>query len=322
LPIVRGTSSSSQSAALSPWKAPHIASQALIVDLVEAYFEIVYPIFPLFHRPSFMRRISRGEYATDQALFALTMAVCALCSARVSDNALAEPSQTAQDLTGVPSKRFYQSSVDALPKTDTPDQNLNIMRAYALLALTAIQYGNSRDMQGYLGKYHAMVAMDGLHDETNWPSDIGFIELEERRRLFWSMYTLDIFSTVVYKSVIRCREQQSNVKYTTELDDVYFDNSAYRVDPQSPVGTSPASNAAPNSWLHGWNITTDLWRLLEHVVIKLHSHSRRKRSFLEVVNAFETSLSAEGLQREVDSIYFTLPSHFRNISDMTGDATR
>jgi hypothetical protein len=33
------------------------------------------------------------------------------------------------------------------------------------------------------------------------------------------MYTLDIYSSVVWSGVIRCREQQSNVFYHTEVDD-------------------------------------------------------------------------------------------------------
>lgn len=52
-----------------------------------------------------------------------------------------------------------------------------------MLSLISIQYGDHRGMQGFLGKYHAMVAMDGLHDEKNWPQGLGIIELEERRRL-------------------------------------------------------------------------------------------------------------------------------------------
>lgn len=166
-----------------PWRAPYIASQALIVDLVEVYFEVVYPIFPWFHRPSFLRKISRGEYHDDRPLFACTMAVCALSSARASDNALADPSTHVQELSSIPSQTFHDAAVDALPKSDTPEQSLNIMRTYALLSLIAIQYGRPRDMQGYLGKYHALVSMDRLHDEANWPSNLGIIELEERRRL-------------------------------------------------------------------------------------------------------------------------------------------
>ncbi|KAJ4293287.1 hypothetical protein N0V90_008569 [Kalmusia sp. IMI 367209] len=251
------------------------------------------------------------------------MAACALSSARAADNALFTSTWDEESLANTASKVFYDAAIDALPKTDTPVQSLDLMRAYALLSLTAIQHGNTRDMQAYLGKYHALVAMDGLHDEANWPRDLTIIELEERRRLYWSMYTLDIFSCIVFNSVIRSREEQSNVRYTTELDDAFFDNTGYRAEPQSPGdATSPSSSVSPDSWLHGWNITTDLWRLLEHVTMKLHSHTKKKRSFLEVATNFETSPSTRTLQAEVDRIYYGLPYHFRDINKMTGDQTR
>lgn len=111
------------------------------------------------------------------------MAACALSSGRVTDNAVFKSSQDIEELSRVPSRVFYQAAIDALPKSDLPTGDFNVMRTYALLSLIAIQYGDHRDMQGYLGKYHAMVAMDGLHDEKNWPQGLGIIELEERRRL-------------------------------------------------------------------------------------------------------------------------------------------
>lgn len=139
---------------------------------------------------------------------------------------------------------------------------------------------------------------------------------------FWSIYTLDVFSSIVYKSVIRVREQQSVVHYPTELDDMFFDNGGYRRDPQSPNAASPGSNVSPESWLHGWNVTTDLWRLIEHVAIKLYSHTRRRRTFSDLAAKFETSPSAAVLSAEVDRIFYDLPHHFRHIDEITGDASR
>lgn len=53
----------------------------------------------------------------------------------------------------------------------------------ALLALYGIQVGKIDIMHQYLGLYHSLVSMDSLHDEKNWPKDIGFVETELRRRL-------------------------------------------------------------------------------------------------------------------------------------------
>jgi hypothetical protein len=177
--------SKSEPQSRSQWKSPLIASQAIVMSLAEVYFEVVYPIFPLFHQPTYLRRIARGEHTTDRHLFSATMALCALVSARVQDQALFNMSHDTEELTKVPCETFYgaavQASTDVLTETST--QNLDLLRTCALLSLTAIQCGRIRDMQRFLGRYHTLVAMDRLHDESNWPTGIGIVETEERRRL-------------------------------------------------------------------------------------------------------------------------------------------
>ena len=112
------------------------------------------------------------------------MAVCALVSARVRDQALFNPTWDIRELSEVQSETFHDVAIQACADMDLEKtQNLDTLRACALLALTAIQYGRIREMQAHLGKYHAFVAVDGLHDESNWPQGIGIVETEERRRL-------------------------------------------------------------------------------------------------------------------------------------------
>jgi hypothetical protein len=113
------------------------------------------------------------------------MAVCALVSARVRDQAIFNPSWDVHELSVTPSETFYDAAVRHCANCEDSSQahTINTLRSCALLALTAIQYGKIREMQLFLGKYHTLVAMDGLHDESNWPKDIGIVETEERRRL-------------------------------------------------------------------------------------------------------------------------------------------
>lgn len=164
------------------WVAPAVASQAVIVDLVDLYFEIVYPIFPFFHQPSFTRRISRADYTTDRPLFAATMAVCALVSSRVRDGAVSNPQWDLSEIRAIETEAFTTEAKTQLCRQDA-QSDINILRAHAILAIASIQNGKIRDMHFHLGMYHTLVAMDALHDESNWPADIGIIEREERRRL-------------------------------------------------------------------------------------------------------------------------------------------
>lgn len=170
----------------SAWAAPFVAHQAVIVDLIDIYFEIVYPIFPFFHQPSFTRRISRADYSEDRAVFAVTMAICALVTARVRDGAV---SNTQWNLTAI--RQFHSDTFTRQAKAQLNLQetksDLNTLRAHAVLAIASIQNGKIRDMHFHLGMYHTLVAMDGLHDESNWPAELGTIEREERRRLVCSM---------------------------------------------------------------------------------------------------------------------------------------
>ena len=115
------------------------------------------------------------------------MAVCALASARARDGSLYSQRWNVAQLRDPPSETFYEVAKDSMPLNNTLSnitaRDHNCMRACAILAVTNIQLGQMRLFHQNLLRYHAIVAMDGLHDEANWPKDIGIVETEERRRL-------------------------------------------------------------------------------------------------------------------------------------------
>lgn len=78
---------------------------------------------------------------------------------------------------------FHAAVRDALPRDLSAMRGLDWMRTCALLAIVGIQVGKIEIMHRYLGLYLSLVAMDGLHDEKNWPKEIGIVEIKERRRL-------------------------------------------------------------------------------------------------------------------------------------------
>ena len=111
------------------------------------------------------------------------MAVCALASARARDGSLFSGRWNLAQLRDPPSETFYDAARHSIPFNLVTSRDHNCMRACAILALTNIQCGQIRLFHQNLARYHAIVAMDGLHDEANWPKDLGLVELEERRRL-------------------------------------------------------------------------------------------------------------------------------------------
>jgi hypothetical protein len=271
--------------------------------------------------------VLRGEYVKDRFFFASTMAACALASARARDGAIISSRWKHANLKEPTSQVFHDAARAALPIDLITAQQHDCLRAQALLALTALQNGQIRTMHQQLGRYHALVAMDGLHDEVNWPSDIGVVETEERRRLFWSMYSFDIYTAVVWNGVIRVREAYCNVLYPSEMDDDMFDDTTFatRSLASAPViAPSPARSADPvqaTSWLSGWNFTTDLYRVLEHAVDNFLTRRARlqKRTFLSHI--FDETGNVQTPQgsvlQNVMKMYAKLPQRFKEIQPIS-----
>jgi hypothetical protein len=293
------------------------------MDLVELYFEIIYPIFPLFHQPSFMRQISRAEYTQERSLYCVTVAVCALVSARVRDGAVFNPRWDVRALHEPQPDVYYTEAVQQV--TDIcPRSDLNTLRARAILALAAIQNGNIRDMHEHLGRYHTIVAMEGLHDEVNWPKEMGVVETEERRRLFWSVYTLDVFTSIVWEGVVRSREFQSNVSYPAEIDDDMFDDMGVGITPLSQGTTNNLpgqgqSNAQNISWIAGRNFVIDLYRIIEHIMMRFSARKIRAQRQLLIDKVLQTEnvLPQEAVRNIVMQMYANVPQCLKETNPVT-----
>ena len=205
-----------------------------------------------------------------------------------------------------------------------PKSDLNTLRAHAILALAAIQDGKIRDMHEHLGRYHTIVAMERLHDEANWPVEIGVVETEERRRLFWSIYTLDVFTSIVWGGVIRSRDYQSSVSYPTEVEDDMFDDSGFASTTFAPsmMIISPSkwrSNTHNINWMAGRNFVIDLYRVMEHTVMRLSIRTSRAQgqTLIDEVTQAEASLSQDAVLHSVMQIYTNLPQCLKETNPVT-----
>lgn len=141
--------------------------------------------FPLFHRHTLLRNVARRKYLFDPATFSAVMSICALASARAIDGAGFPGKWHAFHFARARPDAFFFAAKDTIPRELSAMRGLDWMRTCAILALYGIQIGKIDIMHQYLGIYHSQVALDGLHNEMNWPRKIGIVEVEERRRLVW-----------------------------------------------------------------------------------------------------------------------------------------
>ena len=283
------------------WRSFALSSSNLVEEYLTVYMDVVYPAYPLFHAPTLWDRIKKRDHLTDQEMFASVMAACALAAARARDGAVGDTRR----FTNRPeqaSEIFFAAAHDAVYKDLSKPMGLGYMRACGLLAVTAIQYGQIQTVHQYMGTYHTLAAMQNFHDESRWPTETSVVEREERRRVFWSMYSLDIYCSVVFDSVTKSQENHSNVRYPSEVSD-------------EDLFTAIGSPRNEENWLRGYNFTTDLYRVLEHSMKRM----RRNKPIGDDRICITRLLIADGLPEAqvMDSVvrlYYQLPAAFKNYS--------
>jgi WD40 repeat protein len=129
--------------------------------------------------------------------------------------------------------------------------------------------------------------------------------------------------------VIRYREAHSLVRYPSEIDDEFITPHGYGVPPVSPSSSvlSPGDVAVvtrqPVAWLRGWNFTTDLYRILEHVVDGNRRRFSSANGTTQVWPLFTpASVSEPAVMERVLSMYAALPPHFKETPPITGDMAK
>jgi len=241
------------------------------------------------------------------------MALCALTSARVRDSAIYSFRWRNTALRQPLAETFFEAAENAMPAHALSSQagSFEYSRACFLLAMTSMQFGQPDTTNYWLGTEYSLHAAAGFHDERNWPKSLEPIEIEERRRLFWTTYCLDVFNSIIGGSVIRNREAFSNVGYPAELmDETLLHSRGYNTAGQEEVV----------NWMMGFNFVTDLYRLLEHA--RDHIQARRappgRTPFAR--NPFVAAEPSHlAILEMIMSAYMTLPGCLRNIHQPTNN---
>lgn len=190
----------------------------------------------------------------DGPSYMLLMAICAVSSQTaaldaVFDSALLEGSSIPD------SAQYFSEAVSKIPVRIVQSQDLDYLRSFGLLALYSLRCGNHSDLHRYLALYHGLVAQHGFQDESRWPDDISVSDVDDRRRLFWCVYRLEIHSACVLGHVVRMPEAQVSVLYPR---------------------ITPSMEPETHAWTAGWDYITDLFRLLEYAIFSLRGCKNRK----------------------------------------------
>lgn len=119
------------------------------------------------------------------------------------------------------------------------------------------------------------------------------------------------------------------MRYPSELDDEFITDRGYGVPSVSPglnsllTGNVTVVSRQPTPWLRGWNFTTDLYRILEHVVDGNRRRFSSANGTTQVWSLFNPlSMSEPAVMDQVLTMYSALPSQFRETPPTTGDMSK
>ncbi|KAB5571733.1 hypothetical protein GE09DRAFT_1096654 [Coniochaeta sp. 2T2.1] len=286
----------------SAWQRFARASTPVVKKLLSLHQEIVHPIFPFFDSVYLEQRIGRLEHVHNRSFFCSVMAACAVTSARLRDGALRSSTSGAEKSFDIVPETYYCAAEEALPDDLLHCRDFDHLRGYALLALASIQDAQIAAMQKYIGQYFTVLAINNWHDEACWPQDLPIEEIEERRRVYWSMYTLDVYSAIVWDGCVHFQEAHAKVCYP------------------GVANVQPRASQDGTHWIVGWNFTTDLYRILEHDLSRLRSRSSKfALGGRPSIPPGSLIVSSQDLANE---LFSSLPAVFKQLPPATGDVNQ
>ncbi|KXJ88411.1 hypothetical protein Micbo1qcDRAFT_150888 [Microdochium bolleyi] len=235
---------------------PDFTAPLIVRRLLDIYVDTMYQCyFPFLPEEDLVTRWADGLPASNTPSYVLLMSLCAVSSQSASLQAVFDASL----LQGDPlpdSELYFAEAVSKIP-AHVPQQqhDLDFLRSFGLLAAYSLLRGNNEELHRYLGLYHALIAQCGFHDESRWPAEITMADIDERRRLFWCVYRLEIHSACILGHVVRLPESQVSVLYPRII---------------------PTMSPETQAWTAGWDYITDLFRLLEYAIFSLHGCKNRR----------------------------------------------
>ncbi|KAL3468946.1 hypothetical protein BJX99DRAFT_265661 [Aspergillus californicus] len=258
-----------------------IANRGTITRLLDVYLDSIHPkcdpfvfiplslasniqsSFPLFCERELWVKWRDGSFPQDDSDFMSLMCLCALSAQHIGAGALFNDDIDALERKNL--QEAYTAEATRLVPVDFTRPDLNLVRSYTFLALLGAQTGDNAMLHKYLGLCHGICALLNLHDESRWPVLLDPCDQEIRRRLWWSIYRLEVHTACVLGNIVRSPETRCGVGY--------------------PVGAHhpafiPGRNGHFEDWFDGWNATTDLYRVLEHAISDLRTKHRPGQSIL------------------------------------------
>ncbi|KAL8827754.1 MAG: hypothetical protein Q9170_006887 [Blastenia crenularia] len=200
------TSSPKASSARSPVaKAP----PRLVSDqMINIFFQEWAPLFPVLHRPTFLNFYTQcmadPEHMNDQHAVAQLNLVFGIAALSAEWN-----KQSTESF-----ERQWRDAIEAVLSENT----LATLQSLVLAQVYCIAKGDYTKLLHYKGMAISLSHRLGLHQSQKRFS-LGALTSETRKRIFWTLYTLDCFSAALLGLPKLLNEDDIQTEYPVDIDD-------------------------------------------------------------------------------------------------------
>ncbi|KAL2357222.1 fungal-specific transcription factor domain-containing protein [Cryomyces antarcticus] len=260
------------------WTAP----PRLVSDqMINIFFQEWAPLFPVLHRPTFLslygEYVASSEEMEDEASVAQLNLVFGIA-------ALSSNSQTTRDIESFESQ--WHAALDSVMM----ENSLVTLQCLILAMIHCIQKADYTRLLNYKGLAVGLSYRLGLH-QSQKRFALGTLTCETRKKVFWSLYTLDCFSAALLGLPKHLKEEDVHCEYPVDADDEYVTDRGFQP-------TLPGESTKLSSALALFRASRILSKVLEQNYPASTSH---EISFRDLA----------ALSDELDAWSNTLASHLR-----------
>ncbi|CAE6462795.1 unnamed protein product [Rhizoctonia solani] len=240
-----------------PHRLDDVAPRERIMHIIGVFFDLVYPLTPCIHRPSFMADLANRREERDPLFFALVMSTVA------STLVQAPRSYIPMDRPSV--RRLAQQCHEAsrhitVASYDPPTSMMVVIRYFD----TCYHFCEGHDATSHaaFGEAAHIAVTLHMHEEASYEG-LDPIECEVRRRTFWLLFGADKSMSILLGRPICLRDEDCTLHFPKEVDDEYITLNG--IQPQPHGKTAIVS---------GLNYISRIFALLGEILVRIRVDKR------------------------------------------------
>ncbi|KAL1655464.1 DNA-binding transcription factor cat8 [Didymella pomorum] len=247
------------------------APPRLVSDqMINIFFQEWAPLFPVLHRPTFLglyeQYVSNPEELTDKK----SIAKLNLCFGIA---ALSSDSRDGDDVASFEAQ--WQSAID----TFLMDNDLDTLQCLVLAQIYSLLKGDYSRVLKYKGLAVSLSQRLGLH-QSQKRFALGALTSETRKKVFWSLYSVDCLSAAHLGLPKLIREEDVHCEYPVDADDEYVTEKGF-------LPTLPGESTKLSSALALFRLSRIMSRALTELYPTSSTHDISFRTVASLIDELE-----------------------------------